>query len=61
MDLLRSNQNQSQQDSDTPTQEVPEIKKRLWSITKGIDDGQVRAGEVDRQQEEFLKTTEFIK
>lgn len=55
-DLLRSNQTQQ----NTP-QEEPEVKKGLWTIDSITRDGQVKAGEVDRSQEEFLKTTEFVK
>ena len=41
--------------------EEPEVKKGLWSIDKYDYDGQIQAGEVDKQQEEFLKTTKFVK
>ena len=48
-----------QEEKETIKEEVPEIKKNLWSIDKFDEDGQVKAGEVDRQQEEFLKTTQW--
>lgn len=41
--------------------EEPEVKKGLWSIDKSEYDGQIKAGEVDKTQEEFLKTTTWIK
>lgn len=41
------------------TPEQQEIKKGLWSIDKVVEDGQVEAGPVDREQEEFLKKTEW--
>ena len=46
---------------DQPIQEEPEIKKGLWSIDKFEHDGQLKAGDVDRDQEEFLKHTEWTK
>lgn len=32
----------------------------LWTIDKAIEDGQYKAGEVDKNHSEFLKTTEFV-
>ena len=52
--------NNNQQSDSTP-QEEPEIKKNLWSIDKFEHDGQMKAGDVDRDQEEFLKHTEWTK
>lgn len=49
-------------DNQQPVQEEePEIKKGLWTIDSAPRDGQFKAGEVDREQEEFLKNTEFVK
>lgn len=50
------NDNQDQ----TPIEE-PEVKKGLWSIDTVERDGQVKAGEVDKQQEEFLRNTTWTK
>jgi hypothetical protein len=49
------------QQSQTIEQEEPEVKKGLWTIDSAPRDGQVKAGEVDREQEEFLKHTEWAK
>jgi hypothetical protein len=57
MDLLRN----SQVPQKSSREEVPEVKKHLWSIDKGINDGQIKAGEVDKEQEEFLRNTKFVK
>ena len=35
------------------------IKKAHWSITGAIEEGQIAAGEVDDEQKEFLKNTEW--
>ena len=37
-----------------------QTKAGLWTIDKGINDGQVFAGEVDEAQKEFLRTTEWV-
>ena len=42
-------------------EEEPEVKKGLWTIDKFDHDGQIEAGQVDRQQEEFLKNTEWVR
>ena len=44
-----------------PQEEIPEIKRGLWNIDSVIIDGQVKAGKVDKSQEEFLKHTEWAK
>ena len=43
---------------DTP--EAREFRKNHWTIDAGINSGQVKPGEVDPAQVEFLKNTEFI-
>jgi hypothetical protein len=43
----------------TPEQQA--VKDNLWDIMSFDRDGQVKAGEVDRSQEEFLKHTEWTK
>lgn len=36
------------------------ILKNLWGIDTVARDGQVAAGEVDKEQEDFLKTTQMV-
>lgn len=36
------------------------VKDNLWSIDKAFKDGQIKAGEVDREQAAFLQTTEMV-
>jgi hypothetical protein len=40
--------------------EAKAFRKSHWTIDKGIEDGQITAGEVDKNHVEFLKSTEFI-
>lgn len=50
----------------TQTVEAPEqgqenpIKRSLWSIDSVARDGQVVAGEVDKDQAEFLRNTTMV-
>lgn len=41
--------------------QAAEFRKSHWTVDAGINSGQERAGEVDTEQAEFLKKTEFIK
>lgn len=41
--------------------EAQNFRKSHWTIDKGIEDGQISAGEVDKEHVEFLKKTEFVK
>jgi hypothetical protein len=36
------------------------FRKSHWTPDKFVQDGQIRAGEVDEEQKEFLKNTEFV-
>lgn len=36
------------------------FRKSHWTIDKHVQDGQISAGEVDQDHEEFLKNTEMI-
>lgn len=43
------------------TQEVENpVVANLWSIDKAFKDGQIKAGEVDREQVAFLQTTQMV-
>lgn len=37
------------------------FRKDHWTPDKFVQDGQVRAGDVDEEHEEFLKNTEWVK
>jgi len=41
--------------------QAKEFRRSHWTPDKFVQDGQVRAGEVDEEHEEFLKNTEFVK
>jgi len=41
-------------------EQAKEFRKNHWTIDKAAEDGQIRAGEVDNEQAEFLKNTEMI-
>ena len=41
-------------------EEAKEFRKSHWTIDKGIEDGQIRAGEVDAEHAAFLQGTEMV-
>jgi hypothetical protein len=42
------------------SEKAKEFRKGHWTPDKFVDDGQVRSGDVDEEQKEFLKNTEFV-
>lgn len=52
-------------DMTNPNEEVAQeaenpVVANLWSIDKAFKDGQIKAGEVDREQAAFLQKTEMV-
>lgn len=49
----------TQNDELTQETENP-VVANLWSIDRAFKDGQIKAGEVDREQAAFLQKTEMV-
>jgi hypothetical protein len=41
-------------------EKAKEFRRTHWTPDKFVEDGQVRADEVNEEQKEFLKNTEFV-
>jgi hypothetical protein len=59
--IQKSNVHTNENLSVPQTPEAEDFRQSHWTPDKFAEDGQIKAGEVDDQQTEFLKHTKFVK